>query len=128
MNAYSGGSPLPGIHAISLGLGGARAVGFGDAASIFLNPADLYRIPGSSYTIGIGGCVAREVITDTLGKHRQDYVALGTALAAFKLFFWEYLAIGAGISRPAIANYSGIIYIYETEPPNVGQILADTSV
>ncbi len=127
-DAASGGSPLPGIHANSLGLGGARAVGFGDAASIFLNPADLYRIPGSSYTIGIGGAVAREIVTDSLGKHRQDYIAFGTALAAFKLQPSASLAIGAGVARITDATYESVMYIIETEPPEVGKIIADSTV
>jgi len=127
-DASNGGSPLPGIHANSLGLGGARAVGFGDAASIFLNPADLYRIPGSNYTIGIGGAVAREVVTDSLGKHRQDYIAFGTALAAFKLQPSSSLVIGAGVARITDATYESIMYIIETEPPEVGKILADSTV
>ncbi len=126
INALNGGSPLPGIHPNSLGLGGARAVGFGDAASIFLNPADIYRIPGSSYTVAIGGAVTRELVTDSLGKRRNDHIALGSALGAFKLQLSPSLAAGAGLARITDASYEGHVYIYETEPPEIGKILADT--
>jgi hypothetical protein len=126
LDALSGGTPLPGIHPNSLGLGGARAIGFGDAASIFLNPADLYRLPGSSYTIAIGGAVSREVVTDSLGKTRIDNLALGNLMAAFKLQPSPQLAIGAGVARITDASYEATVYVYETEPPDIGKILADT--
>jgi hypothetical protein len=127
LDALNGGTALPGIHPNSLGLGGARAVGFGDAASIFLNPADIYRIPGSSYTVAVGGAVARELVTDSLGKRRSDQIAFGNALVAFKLQPSPSLAVGAGLARITDASYSAIVYIYETEPPDIGRIIADTS-
>jgi hypothetical protein len=106
------GTDLPGIHAASLGLAGARAVGFGDAASVLLNPADIYRVPGRVLNVSGGGAVVTETMEDTTGKYSRNYASLGNACIAAKLDLTSEVSLAAGVARLSDFSYEGIRYFF----------------
>ncbi len=124
VDAHGNGSGIPGYNAVSLALGGARAIGFGDALSVLTNPADIYRIPGTSISMSIGPAVIREMVEDSLGKHDRTWMALGNLSAALKLQVSPEFAVAAGVARISDFSYDGIYYDYDQDPgPAYGQII-----
>lgn len=107
------GTVLPGIHAASVSLVGARAVGFGDAASVFLNPADIYRVPGRVLNVSGGGAVVGELMEDTTGRYTRNYGALANLCVAAKLDLSPGISAAAGLARVSDFTYEGIRYFYE---------------
>jgi len=112
-DSQGNGTVLPGIHPASLSLAGARAVGLGDAASVMLNPADIYRVPGRVLNISAGAAIVSEVVEDTTGKYNRNYAALGNVCAAAKLQLSPGLAAALGIARLSDFTYEGIRYLTE---------------
>ncbi len=112
-DSEAGGTVLPGIHAVSMSLAGARAVGFGDAASVFLNPADIYRVPGRILNVSGGGAVVTELMEDTTGRYSRNYGALGNMCVAAKLDLASGISAAAGLARLSDFTYEGIRYFYE---------------
>lgn len=129
VDAHGNGSAIPGYNAVSLALGGARAIGFGDALSVLTNPADIYRIPGTSFSISIGPAVVREQVEDSLGKHDRTWISLGSLSGAVKLQVSPQLAVAAGVARVSDFSYDGIHYAYDEEPgPEYGRIIEVTEL
>jgi hypothetical protein len=93
-----------------MALGGARAVGFGDALSVLTNPADIYRIPGTTLSLAIGPGVISESLTDTTGYVNYNWVALSNLSGAVKFQISPRLAIGAGAARVSDVSFQGIYY------------------
>ncbi len=122
-DAHGNGSPIPGLNAVSLGLGGARAIGFGDALSILTNPAEIYRIPGTSLTMSIGPAVLIETVEDSTGRNSSNWIALGNLSAAVKFQPSSRLAIGAGIARLTDSSYEGMYHVRDETPPDYGEII-----
>lgn len=115
-DAHGNGSPIPGFNAVSLGLGGARAIGFGDALSILTNPAEIYRIPGTSLTMSIGPAVLVETVEDSTGRNMNNWIALGNLSAAMKFQPSSRLAIGAGIARITDSSFNGMYHVRDETP------------
>jgi hypothetical protein len=109
-DANSNGTSIPGYNAVTLGLGGARAIGFGDALSILTNPADIYRVPGTTFGMAIGPAVITESFEDTTGFHDYNWIALANLSAAIKFQAGRKLALGAGIARISDFSFEGIYY------------------
>lgn len=109
-DANRNGTSIPGYSAVALGLGGARAIGFGDALSILTNPADIYRVPGTSFTMSIGPAVMNESFEDTTGFHTFNWIALANLSAAMKFQAGRKLALGAGIARISDFSFEGKYY------------------
>lgn len=123
-DAHGNGSPIPGFNAVSLGLGGARAIGFGDALSILTNPAVIYRIPGTSLTMSVGPAVLVETVEDSTGRKINNWIALGNLSAAMKFQQSSRLAIAAGIARITDSSFEGIYHVRgETPGPNYGNVI-----
>ena len=123
-DAHGNGSPIPGFNAVSLALGGARAIGFGDALSILTNPAEIYRIPGTSMTMSIGPAVLVETVEDSSGRNLNNWVALGNLSAAMKFQPGSRLAVGAGIARITDSSFDGMYHVRDETPgPNYGNII-----
>jgi len=110
LDASGNGTSIPGYNAVSMGLGGARAIGFGDALSVLTNPADIYRIPGTSFTMSIGPAVLTESFEDTTGHHSFNWIALANLSAAMKFQPSSKLALGAGIARISDFSFKGMYY------------------
>jgi len=106
------GTDLPGIHAASISLAGARAVGFGDAASVLLNPADIYRVPGRVLNASGGGAVATELVEDTTGKYSRNYASIANACIAAKIDLASDFSLAVGMARLSDFSYEGIRYFY----------------
>lgn len=125
VDAHGNGSPIPGFNAVSLGLGGTRAIGFGDALSILTNPAEIYRIPGTSLAMSIGPAVLEETIEDSSGRNISNWIALGNLSAAIKLQPASRLAIAAGIARITDSSFDGIYHIRDGNQgsPYYGEII-----
>jgi len=124
LDTNGNGTQLPGYNAISLGLGGAKAVGFGDALSVLTNPADIYRIPGTSFTVSVGPAVIREMVEDSLGKHDRTWITLGNLSGGMKLQVSTSLAFAAGVAEVSDFSYDGQHYTYDQEEgPEYGQII-----
>ncbi|NOQ23510.1 MAG: hypothetical protein GQ565_12805 [Candidatus Aegiribacteria sp.] len=109
-DANGNGTSIPGYNAVTMGLGGARAIGFGDALSVLTNPADIYRIPGTSFTMSIGPAVLIESFEDTTGYHDFNWIALSNLSAAMKFQASSKLAMGAGIARISDFSFEGRYY------------------
>jgi hypothetical protein len=112
-DSEASGTALPGIHAASMSLVGARAVGLGDAASVLLNPADIYRVPGRVLNVSGGGAVVAELMEDTTGKYSRNYGALANLCVAAKLDISPGISAAAGLARVSDFSYEGIRYFYE---------------
>ncbi len=108
--ANGNGTSIPGYNTVTLALGGARAIGFGDALSVLTNPADIYRIPGTSFTISIGPAVLFESFEDTTGLHDYNWIALANLSAAMKFQVGSKLALGAGVARISDFSFQGSYY------------------
>ncbi|MCK5116324.1 MAG: hypothetical protein KAR44_06960 [Candidatus Aegiribacteria sp.] len=108
--ANGNGTSIPGFNAVTLALGGARAIGFGDALSVLTNPADIYRIPGTTFTMSIGPGVLFESFEDTTGFHDFNWITLANLSAAMKFQASSKLAIGAGIARISDFSFEGNYY------------------
>ena len=104
------GTSIPGYNAVTLALGGARAIGFGDALSVLTNPADIYRIPGTTFTMSIGPAVLFESFEDTTGLHDFNWIALANLSAAMKFQASNQFALGAGIARISDFSFEGTYY------------------
>lgn len=123
-DAHGNGSPIPGLSAVSLGLGGARAIGFGDALSILTNPAEIYRIPGTSLTMSVGPAVLVETVEDSTGRNKNNWITLSNLSAAMKFQPGSRIAIAAGIARITDSSFDGIYHVRgETPGPNYGNII-----
>ncbi|MCD4846916.1 MAG: hypothetical protein K8R76_01850 [Candidatus Aegiribacteria sp.] len=124
VDAHGNGSPVSGFNAVSLGLGGARAIGFGDALSVLTNPAEIYRIPGTSFTMSIGPAVQMETVENSAGISRNNWITLGNLSAAMKFQPYSRLAFGAGIARITDSSFDGMYHVREDFPgPYYGDIL-----
>jgi len=110
-DANGNGTSIPGYNAVTMGLGGARAIGFGDALSVLTNPADIYRIPGTTFTMSIGPGVLNESFEDTTGYHDFNWIALANLSAAMKFQVSPRLALGAGIARISDFSFEGEYYV-----------------
>lgn len=122
-DVYGNGSSIPGYNAVSLGLGGARSVGFGDALSILTNPAGIYRIPGTSFTMSIGPAVVTETFEDSTGRANYNWIALANLSAAMKFQACPELAIGAGIARITDFSFDGLNIKWDhTQGPDSGMV------
>ena len=110
-DANRNGTSLPGYNAVSMGLGGARAIGFGDALSILTNPADIYRIPGTTFTMSIGPAVITESFEDSTGFHDYNWLDLANLSAALKFQLNHDIALGAGIARISDCSFEGTYYV-----------------
>jgi len=123
LDAHGNGTVLPGFSAVSIGLGGAKAVGFGDALSVLTNPADIYRIPGTSLTLSVGPGVIREMVEDSLGKHDRTWMTLANLSGGAKFQAGPSIAVAAGIAAVSDFSYDGMHYTYDDDPgPQYGQI------
>lgn len=123
-DAHGNGTSIPGFNAVSLGLGGARAIGFGDALSVLTNPAEIYRIPGTSFTMSIGPAVLMETVEDSTGINKNNWIALGNLSAAMKFQPGSRLAIAAGIARITDYSFDGIYHVRDETPgPNYGNVI-----
>lgn len=109
-DAKGNGTSIPGYNAVSMALGGVRAIGFGDALSVLTNPADIYRIPGTTFTMSIGPGVISESFEDTTGYHDFNWITLANLSAAMKFQASSKLAVGAGIARISDFSFEGIYY------------------
>ncbi|MCD4700781.1 MAG: hypothetical protein K8S24_02890 [Candidatus Aegiribacteria sp.] len=109
-DAYGNGTSIPGYNAVTMGLGGARAIGFGNAISILTNPADIYGVPGTTFTMSIGPAVLFESFEDTTGYHEFNWIALANISAAMKFQASSKLALGAGIARISDFSFEGRRY------------------
>ncbi len=110
-DANGSGTSIPGYSAVSLGLGGVRAIGFGDALSIMTNPADIYRIPGTTFAISIGPAVLTESYEDSTGLHDYNWLSFSNLSAAMKFQMSPRVALGAGIARVSDFSFEGKYYI-----------------
>jgi hypothetical protein len=110
-DASGNGTSIPGYNAVTLALGGVRAIGFGDALSILTNPADIYRIPGTNVTMSIGPAVITESFEDTTGYHDFNWIELSNLSAAVKFQVSSKLAVGAGTARISDCSFEGRYYI-----------------
>lgn len=110
LDANGNGTSIPGFNAVTMGLGGARAIGFGDALSVLTNPADIYRIPGTTFTLSIGPGILTESFEDTTGYHDFNWIALSNLSAAMKFQVSPKLALGAGIARISDCSFEGTYY------------------
>ena len=129
LDANGNGTGLPGYSALSVGFGGAKAVGFGDALSVLTNPADIYRIPGTSVSLSVGPGVIREMVEDSLGKHDRTWLTLGNLSGAVKFQVSPSLAVAAGVAAVSDFSYDGLHYTYDTDPgPEYGQITEERSL
>ncbi len=106
-DANGNGTSIPGYNAVTMSLGGARAIGFGDALSILTNPADIYQIPGTRFTMSIGPGVINESFVDTTGNHDYNWIALANLSAAMKFQVSRELALGVGIARISDCSFEG---------------------
>ena len=123
-DAHGNGSPIPGLNAVSLGFGGVRAIGFGDALSILTNPAEIYRIPGTSLTMSVGPAVLTETVEDSTGRNSNNWIALGNLSAAMKFQPTSSFAIGAGIARITDSSFEGMYHVRDETPgPDYGDII-----
>lgn len=109
-DANGNGTSIPGYSAAAVGLGGARAIGFGDVLSILTNPADIYRIPGTAFTMSIGPAVINESFEDTTGTHDYNWIAFANLSAAMKFQLNHKLAAGAGVARISDFSFEGKYY------------------
>ena len=109
-DAKGNGTSIPGYGAVSMGFGGIRAIGFGNALSVLTNPADIYRIPGTNLTMSIGPGVLTESFMDTTGFHDFNWIALANMSAAMKFQVSRKLALGAGIARVSDFSFEGRYY------------------
>jgi len=104
---YGNGTCIPGYNAVTMGFGGARAIGFGDALSILTNPADIYRIPGTNLTMSVGPGVLNESFTDSTGYNVYNWIVLSNLSAAMKFQLNRKLAVGAGAARVSGFSFEG---------------------
>ncbi|MBN2586013.1 MAG: hypothetical protein JXA64_10320 [Candidatus Fermentibacteraceae bacterium] len=104
------GTPLPGLNAVTMGLGGARAIGFGDALSILTNPAEIYRIPGTTMTLSLGPGVIHESFDDSTGYVSYNWVAVSSLSGAVKFQLSPRLAVGAGAAKISDVSFQGKYY------------------
>ncbi|MCD4774578.1 MAG: hypothetical protein K8S15_00840 [Candidatus Aegiribacteria sp.] len=109
-DANGNGTSILGYNAVTLGLGGARAIGFGDALSILTNPADIYRVPGTTFSMSVGPAVITESFEDTTGIHDYNWIALANLSAAIKFQASRKLALAAGIARISDFSFEGKYY------------------
>jgi len=110
-DANRNGTSIPGYNAVSMGLGGVRAIGFGDALSILTNPADIYRIPGTTFNMSIGPAVITETFEDSTGYHDFNWIDLSSLSAALKFQLNRDIALGAGVARISDCSFDGIYYV-----------------
>ncbi len=109
-DAKGNGTSIPGYNAVTLALGGVRAIGFGDALSVLTNPADIYRIPGTTFTMSIGPGVISESFEDSAGFHNFNWIALSNLSAGMKFQASSKLALGAGIARISDFSFEGVYF------------------
>ncbi len=109
-DANGNGTSIPGYNAVTMALGGVRAIGFGDALSVLTNPADIYRIPGTTFTMSIGPGVISESFEDSTGNHKYNWISLSNLSAAMKFQVSSRLALGAGIARISDFSFEGKYY------------------
>jgi len=118
-DALENGTALPGYNAVGISLGGARAVGFGDALSILTNPADIYRIPGTSMNVSVGPAVLKESFEDSTGYNYYNWLALSTLSAAVKTEISPRLSLGLGLARISDYSFDGTYYVSDGFAPGI---------
>ncbi len=128
-DARGTGTGIPGISTVSMGFGGARAVGLGDAMSVMLNPADIYRIPGLSISFSAGFTVAGEQVEDTTGRYRSDWISPANLAAGLKLDLARSLAAAAAVGRVSDFSFDDVYYTFDLDPgPSFGEIIEERNL
>lgn len=116
LNSHTSGSPLPGFTARSTGFGGVRSIGLGDGSSILTNPAGLHRTAGTLFSLSIGPGIGNETISDSLGKHLNNWITLGTVFASMKFQLDSQLNAGIAVAKVSDFSYLGTHYTYDFQP------------
>jgi hypothetical protein len=114
-DALADGTSMPGVSTMNLALGGIRAVGFGEPASVLLNPAYLTRVSSPAITIAVGPAVAQEMIDLGYSRNTRDFLALGQASFAARIPVSRTITLGAGICRLTDMTYSKTVYLLEDQ-------------
>lgn len=77
IDAYSKGSVMPGIDAVSHGFGGVSSLDVG-GMNLFGNPAELVSFNPAINT-SLGALILKQTVDDGLGKHTLTYAGLGAS-------------------------------------------------
>ena len=113
LNSHTSGSPLPGFSAHATGLGGVRSIGLGDGSSMLTNPAGLQRTEGTLFSLSIGPGIGTETISDSLGKHQNNWIAFANLFATMKFQLDPRLNAGIAFGKVSDFSYTGSHYTYD---------------
>lgn len=113
LNCHTSGSPLPGFSARSTGLGGVRTIGLGDGSCMLTNPAGLQRTEGTLFSLSIAPGIGNETVSDSLGKHNNNWITLGNLFAAMKFQLDPRFNAGIALGKITDFSYFGTNYTYD---------------
>ncbi len=120
---YADGTPLPGVSTSSLMMGGAWAVGYGEASSVLRNPANLGRVTMPGIELSAGPAIGREAVEDSTGRHVRSHLSWGPTSVSLRLPAGRSVTLGAGFGRISDVSYDGLHYIAD-DPFMPGYITA----
>ena len=112
-DALGNGTPIICITPKQSAMGGVWALPSSEAASIFLNPAELSMMDGTSIKITTAIIQWYSYISGTMDYDRFDSGTLGTVTAAVGTEISDVVSIGTGIARVSHFGFSGISNILE---------------
>jgi hypothetical protein len=112
-DAMGNGSPIICITPKQSAMGGVWALPSSEAASIFLNPAELSMLNGTSIKISAAIVEWHSYVSAELDYDHFDSGNLGTVTTAVGTEISDAVSIAAGISRVSHFGFSGISNILE---------------
>ncbi len=112
-DAIGNGSPIICVTPKQSAMGGVWSLPSSEAASIFLNPAELSMLDGTSIKVSTAIINWHSFVSGELDYDHFSSGNLGTVTAAAGTEISEAVSIGAGISRVSHFGFSGINNILE---------------
>lgn len=115
--AMDGGAVLSGIGVVSASQGGSVSTSASDALALFMNPAGLSLVDGTSVAGSIGSLYWKEVRRYSVQRDYKSDQVLGMRNIALSSRLSPSVSIGAGLAAVADASYEGgrLVYNETTE-------------
>ena len=116
LDAFSTGSVMPGVDAVTHGFGGVSSIDVG-GMNLFGNPAELVSFNPEINT-SLGTLIMKQTVDDGLGKHTLTYAGLGAS--SIQLGFEAVnVDIALGIAKIRDYTYKGEYFFVDSTGPEV---------